>query len=243
LEQWGAQLAQDITAVTGQTNSPKLYSFQLGTDFWPADGAGFYPQSKLAQWQTANDNPATNAVIGPRYQLIHQTDNVHLYNVSYQRQGEYAAKRIAKDILLGQETDLRPTNSTWVSPTNLLVTFNQNSLVWDTNLVRGATNYGFAFFATNSSALSTLGQDAAPTNIYSLAIAGLASNQVLVTVSFVPPSGVGALTYALNSTNGAPGPVNGARGNLRDSDPTTGYVTSSNLYDWSVSFALPCPHP
>ena len=239
LEQWGAQYAQDIMAVTGQTDSPKIYSMQMSTTFWPADGASFYPYSQVAQWQTANDNPLTNRVVGPRYQLIHQTDSVHLYNISYQRQGEYAAESLFNDVFLGQETDLRVTNVSRVAGV-ITLTYNHNGLVFDTNLVSWTTNYGFQFYNIPVATLPTVATNAPASNISTVTLAGLATNQVVIALSFVPTSN-GTLTYAMNSTNGAPGPTAGARGNLRDSYSHTGFVTTSNLYNWSVAFPLTIP--
>ncbi|MBX3202100.1 MAG: hypothetical protein KF894_28480, partial [Labilithrix sp.] len=71
---------------------------------------------------------------------------------------------------------------------------------------------------------------------------------VTITLSAAPTGADRKLRYALNAPvpNACPGPTQGARGNLRDSDTTTGYHRDAQnnpyeLFNWAVHFELDVP--
>ena len=58
-----------------------------------------------------------------------------------------------------------------------------------------------------------------------------------VKITLASDVGPGHLTYAQNQTpKSCVGPQRGARGNLRDSDPTPSQHGNFQLYNWAVNF-------
>lgn len=232
LYEWTGAFQRDIAGITAQGNLPPMFTMQSADLNWPVGGGG-YPYAALAMLQAHENSGGSNLLVCSRYHLIHQTDAVHLYNKSYQRQGEYFAEAVFKRIIQGQPWE--PVRPVLVSRSGavITVTFTNTTgtgLVIDTNLVTQATSYGFTY--TNANGL---------TNISSVALSGAATNQAIVTLASDPGTS-GTLRYAMNCyAVNSTGPTNGSRGNIRDNYPGLGFITTSNMYNWSVMWEKSVP--
>jgi len=79
-------------------------------------------------------------------------------------------------------------------------------------------------------------------------VAVTAPDTITITLAAVPTGANQRLEYAnffnYNGTGrpGCPGPTQGVRGNVRDSDPATSSTDGKRLYNWGVTFELPVPY-
>jgi len=223
MEQWRSDYQADINAITGSSNTLKMFHSQ--TDAWTAVNgvSGHFSAFMQLELHEADTN---HILVGPKYFLPHNADGTHLINTSYRTLGEYYAKAWYKQIVLRQKYEpVRPVKAVLKGNT-IEVTFTGNvgNLVLDESLVSNPGNYGFEYY-----------DEAGSATISSVTVSG--SNTVKVMLN-TPPTGAGKrIRYAYTGIPGNPGgPTTGPRGNLRDSDPATSIYTGKNLYNWCVHF-------
>jgi len=225
LIQWEQNIAADIMAITGQTNTPHMLSFMESSYYYPATAS--FPYSDMGMLNAVRDYWPSNKIIDSRYMESFRSDNVHLGGPTmYQFQGEKAAYAFYNEVWGSGWDCVRPTNifRAGSAITNVM---SQGNLTTDTTLVVGTPNYGFTY--TNS-----LGSNV----IDSVTIEGANSNMVVLHLHSDPSSAAWATEYyAMNGTNGNPGWYSGARGNIRYNATIPGFITTSNITSWLVPFA------
>ncbi|QKS98246.1 hypothetical protein HUO05_23910 (plasmid) [Vibrio alginolyticus] len=187
------------------------------------------PKTALGQLMSANRHPLV-FMAGPIYQ--HDVvDHTHLTNYSSRRLGEkmmQAALAVEKE---GDWQPLRPVRALKTGENEITAEFlvRYPPLVLDESEVVNPGNFGFEVLD---------GQDV-NLSISSVSL-GLGNTVVIRTNSPLPDQV--SLAYAYhNEAGAASGRLSGARGNLRDSDPTLSVYTNSqgkpfNQYNYCVTF-------
>lgn len=203
-----AQLAQlitdlntDIKAATGQADDVHLIGYQFSS--WKVYGGATWaiPLALLAE---ANSNPLFH-IVGPNYHMPHATDLVHLTGPSSKRLGAYYGRALKRVAVNGGEPPLLQPVAAHRSGAVAVLRFDVPvaPLVLDTTTVTAATNSGFELVDSGGS----------PLTLSSVALLG--DNRVKLTAAATIPAGA-KVRYAATGT-GTTGPVDGPRGNLRDS--------------------------
>ncbi len=226
LIEWQEDYETEVRKITGQTIPIPLFVSQIS-------GWNDAPTSKVAQYELEAHVRAPGKVIliGASYDLaLSQADCKHFTSDGERRLGEYFAKVYTRVIVEGKAWEpVRPKTITR-SGAVVTVVFHVPvaPLVIDTQRVPAIESFGFTYAADAG---------ASPA-IANVELTGPDSARITLAAA---PSGPGHLRYAQNQTpNSCIGAPNGARGNLRDSDPTpskSGY----ELHNWAVSFDMPVP--
>lgn len=222
-------LGEDSQAVTGQDFQPPVSTYQTcahrryGRD---------HNNVAIGQWLAARDD-ASISMACPIYQIPHNTDNLHLTGDSYIQLGKYHERALAKMVFEREKfIPTWPTAVLWQGKV-IDITFHVpvGELVFDTTIVAAAPNMGFDIWsgtAQVSGAISSV-------NI-------IGRDRVRIVLAEEPPLDA-LLTYARGRV-GDPatgGPINGPRGNLRDTaGDTDNYQDSQGvtryLHNWCVMF-------
>ncbi|MBX3212740.1 MAG: hypothetical protein KF850_11950 [Labilithrix sp.] len=229
LLEWQRDYETDVRAITGQTEAVPLLISQFGS--WTDTPVSNIPVRQLEAHVRA---PGKVVVVTPNYPFEHYVDCLHYSNYSQRRIGAYFAKAYHRIVVEGGTFEpLRPLSVTRAANV-LTVKFHVPvpPMVIDTTRVADPGSYGFTYADSTSSA-----------TIAGVALSG--ADTVIVTLSGAPTGAARKLRYALNAPvpHACPGPKEGARGNLRDSDATAGYHTDAEgrayeLYNWAVEFEL-----
>jgi hypothetical protein len=232
LIEWQHDYETEVRAITGQTEAVPLFVSQFGS--WTEMETSRIPVRQLEAHVKA---PGKVVVVTPNYPFVHYSDCRHYSNYSERRLGAYFAKAYQRVIVEGGTFEpLRPLDVTRAGNV-LTVKFHVPvpPMVIDTTRVTDPGNYGFTYADSTSSA-----------SVASVAVSG--PDTVTVTLSAAPTGAAKKLRYALNAPapNACPGPVSGARGNLRDSDATVAYHQDASgapydLHNWAVHFEMDVP--
>jgi hypothetical protein len=227
---WQADYEQDIQARTGQVEPVPMFHTQMSswTRMMKGTETSVIPAAQLAAHLL---RPGKIILVGPKYHLPYAKDGVHLTSEGYRHMGEDYAKAYRRVILERRPWEpLRP-NAITRDGAVITVTFLVPSppLVLDVDNVADPGSYGFEYSDSSAS----------PPKIARVAITR--PDTAVIELSAAPSADGRRLRYAFTGTRGArSGPQTGARGNLRDSDPTvsrSGYP----LYNWCVHFDEPVP--
>ncbi len=225
LIEWQSDYETQVKLRTGQILPIPLFISQMS-------GWTDRPTSAIANLQLAAHEraPGKVVIVGPGYPLPFANDCLHYSANSNRRLGEYFAKAYVKQVLGGRPWEpVRPksvTRAANVITVKFIVPV--PPLVLDTTLVTNPGDYGFRY--TDSGAAPAI------TNV---AVSG--PDTVVVTLASAPSGANGRLSYAQNAPSPAcPGPTNGPRGNVRDSDATPS-LHGYSLYNWSVHFDVVVP--
>lgn len=223
-------LGQDAAEITGQSFHPPVVTYQSGAN------RGYGKNNidiALAQWHASRESP--NVIMAaPVYSIPTNPNDVHLTPDSSQQLGRYYSRALVYSLFDKPRTKWRP-----LEPISLIwsghvvdITFYvpHGALTLDTTLIAHAPNYGFDVFE---------GEDVVDI-IQSVEIVG--SNRVRLALTREAAAGA-FLSYA-RGRPGDPesnGPVDGARGNLRDSHgDVEQYVDSQGttryMHNWCVVF-------
>lgn len=222
LIQWQQDYEREIQA-RGQTEPVPMIHTQMSSFTSFVTSWSFIPTEQL---KACVINPRKNVMVGPKY-IFNYLDGVHLQSRAYRRMGEYYGKVYSHIFLEGGTWEpLRPLTVKRDGAV-IQVRFHvpEPPLVLDTWTVRNPGNFGFDYSDTSGSA---------PT-IQSVRL--IDEDTVEIQLSAVPQASASKyLGYAYFGTPGATsGPISGARGNLRDSDPTPS-LYSQALHNWCVHF-------
>lgn len=159
---------------------------------------------------------------GPTYQCSYTAINdVHFTSVGYRNYGEKLGQ-VAQSIIDGDGWE--PCHITGVSRSGTTITVNVHvpfpPLVVDTTLVASKTDKGFTYTGATITDV-TITDD------------GTTDNAGVITITINSGAG-GTLGYAYRNydTSGYVGPVSGARGNIRDSDPFVTQYDGSAYPNW-----------
>jgi len=232
LLEWQRDYETEIQKRTGQSEPVPLLVSQFGS--WTNV---VYSEIPVRQLEAHVRAPGKVLVVTPNYPFEHYSDCNHYTNYSQRRLGAYFAKAYQKAIVEGGTWEVvrplkveragRVITVTYVVPVP--------PLVFDETRVTNPGNYGFTYV-----------DDAGSARIASVALAG--PDKVTVTLDREPVGANKRLRYALNARPGAtcPGPTEGARGNLRDSDPTLGHHQDEGgkpyeLHNWAAHSESPVP--
>ncbi|HVH41269.1 MAG TPA: sialate O-acetylesterase [Labilithrix sp.] len=228
--EWQADYEKDIKSLTGQVESVPMFETQISS--WTRMMKGTETSSIPGAQLGAHLASAGKVVlVGPKYHLQYSKDGVHLTSEGYRHMGEDYAKAYRRVVLEGRRWEpLRPLA---VTREGAVITIKfavpAPPLVLDTDLVADPGNYGFEYTDASASSPSITRVEVT------------APDTVVVTLSAVPTADDRHLRYAFTGNRGAPsGPRTGARGNLRDSDPTRSR-SRHRLYNWCIHFDEPVP--
>jgi hypothetical protein len=230
LLEWQADYDRDIKAITGQTDSVPMFETQMSswTRMMRGTETSAIPGAQLAAHLAA---PGKIVLVGPKYHLAYAKDGVHLTSRGYWQMGEDYAKAYRRVILEGRPWEpLRPIA---VTRDGAAITIKfvvpVPPIALDTTLVTDPGNSGFEY------------SDTASTSSAIARVEVTAPDTVVVTLASVPTGQDRRIRYAFTGIRGArSGPTSGARGNLRDSDPTHSRG-GHHLYNWCVHFDEPVP--
>ncbi len=222
LLEWQSDYEADAVAITGQLHPVPLFLCQMSSFTKLGSATSRIPTDQLA---AADARPDRIYVVGPKYFLPY-VDGVHLSGDGERWLGEHYAKAYRRVLVDGEPwIPLRPRELRREGAT-ITIDFHVPAppLVLDTELVSDPGDYGFEFVDTSG----------ATPKIVDVSLVGETSVQL--TLDAPPVGGNRRVRYAYTGIAGQPGgPTTGARGNLRDSDPTAsrhGYP----LYNWAVHF-------
>ncbi|MDI3391452.1 hypothetical protein QLG10_03290 [Pseudomonas sp. V98_8] len=220
-------MTREIVGITGQRSRPYLFTYQVaahrlyGLDRMPV---------ALAQWRASRHRP--DVVISvPAYICKTGPDKLHLTNESSWLLGEYHSRAMYETMIRrnGKWRPLEPIAVDWVND-HIDIKFHVpcGCLVLDSALAALAPNFGFDIRETGVVVTSLISS-----------VEVFSKDTVRIVLSRAASESA-VLVYALgrNGDTAASGPVEGARGNLRD---------THGLFDTAVSplgniFALhnPC---
>ncbi len=219
LQQLQVSAEADIKAVNGQTSPVHFLTYQTSYKIRTSTGVA------LAQLDLATNNEKFHFV-SPCYHLPFYTDGTHLTNVGYKWLGAYfgrAYKTLVHDQCFPQF--LRPVSAILRGKV-LTLTLDPpvSPVVIDTTNLAVAKDYGFMVKGrTTGSAIP----------ISAIETAG---NQVRLTLTEIPTEAV-TIRYALDYLGTGLNIVNGASGNLRDSEPAVINIQGVDRPLFNV-----CPH-
>jgi hypothetical protein len=234
LMEWQRDYEADVRAITGQTEPIPLFVSQFAS--YTDTVVSRIPVRQLEAHVKA---PGKVIVVTPNYPFVHYEDCNHYTNYSQRRLGAYFAKAYQKTVIEGVPFEpVRPLN---VARSANVITVKYHvpvpPLVFDTERVVDPGDFGFTYDDSTSSATIT-----------KVELANSRPDTVTITLSKAPTGADKKLRYALNVIPNAscPGPTDGARGNLRDSDTTVGYHKDENdkpyeLHNWAVHAEMDVP--
>jgi hypothetical protein len=225
LLEWQADYESDVKAITGQAEPVPLFETQISsfTRMMKGTETSAIVGAQLAAHVKSNGKVV---LVGPKYHLQYSKDGVHLTSEGYRHMGEDYAKAYRRVVVDGKRWE--PVRPLSVSRDGAIITVKfavpAPPLVLDPNLVSDPGHFGFEY--SDASASSPTIQRVEVT----------APDTVVVTLSSAPTADDRHLRYAFTGVRGSPsGPKTGARGNLRDSDPTPSR-SRHPLYNWCVHF-------
>ncbi len=217
--------------MTGASNVVPMFIYQTNVLTIEGKARADVP---LAQLQTSEENPYIHMVT-PIYPFTYD-DGLHLTNHSYRHLGGYFAKAYKKVIIDGEPWEpLRPVAADLRHRT-VTVDFSvpEPPLVLDTEVVNDPGDYGFEVIDNNG--------------VVSIAAVRLSGPEQVEIVLSRQPVGSSRVRYAYSGPRladiwGVGGAYVGARGNLRDSDASTGFGLNEQgqpyvLPNWCVAFEM-----
>lgn len=227
-----------VREITGQSEPIPMFISQFGS---MATSESVIPKRQLDAHLTSKGKIV---LVTPNYPFTHYTDCLHYNAYSQRRLGAYFAKAYQRVVVEGGVWE--PTRPRSIERNGAILTVKYvvpvPPLVIDTTRVSADNTKfpvkpydGFIFRDSTMSASITNVQVTAP-------------DTVTITLSKVPTGASKVIRYAYEaqSTDRCPGPTNGARGNIRDSDTSAGYHVDENgkpyeLFNWSVAFEMSVP--
>lgn len=215
-----------IQKITNRSDTVPMYICQVNSASGYKARRGILDDSfptPLAQLEAHENNPNITLVC-PKY-FLDYVDHSHLSNRSTRLLGEYYAQAFKASRRGKTWSPVRPI-SILGNADKVIIQFtgNQGPMTLDTDLVRAAENYGFAY------------NDAANNQILSVAVTDDA--EVTLTLSDVVADGA-IVSYAYHNGDGgkeAQSTGLGDRGNLRDSSDKRSIYDETPLFNWCVAF-------
>ncbi len=222
LLEWQRDYQNGVKAITGQTTPIPLIISQM-------NGWTDVPHSQVVQWQYEAQVKSKGKVViaTPGYVFPFASDCLHYTSDSQRWIGEYFAKAYARIVFEGLPWEPVRPKSVTVAGNVVTAKFYvpKPPLVLDTTRVVDPGNYGFEYV------------DAGGANVAITDVKLTSADTVTITLASAAPGG--RLRYAFTAhLPVCPGPTNGVRGNLRDSDPTTS-LYGHDLFNWGVTFEEP----
>lgn len=226
-----ADYRADIPVKTGQISPIPVFVYQLSSEqesYTP--GPTLRPANVSQAFFEASNSDPNVLIATPMYWVPH-SDKVH-FNQSYAPQlGMHWGKAFYKRVVRGEKwRPLEPRRVTKISARVLVVAFNvpEGPLVFDTVTVTNPGDYGFK--VEDDSGFVTVTE----VQIVRDAV------RITLAADLVTNPKVSYAHYGVSGNGG--GPITGARGCLRDSDPTVGVNGYEQLWNWAVSFKVSVPY-
>ncbi|WP_227524518.1 hypothetical protein [Klebsiella quasipneumoniae] len=221
-EQFQIDAESDIKAVNGQT-SPVFVQFSQCSY-----KASLSPNICLSQLDLVQKNKKFRLAT-PQYHLPRASDGTHLTNVGYKWDGAYRGRDYKELMFDGIESQyINPVSATLRGKT-LTLKFDRIRVLplrLDNEKLAATTDYGFRVNDSNGKVNITLSRSVDDTVVMELATI---------------PVGNAVVRYALDYLGEGLNIVNGASGNLRDSD--TSFITINNvnypMFQIAPHFELP----
>ncbi len=221
---------EDIKAITGQTQKIPLFVVQQHS--CPYSG---WSVGTLAQWKAGVDYPGDIICIGPNYQRLYHSDNVHLVAQGYQQLGEKYGQVYYERVVLGN--DWQPLQPTSASKSGNVITVNFHvpvaPLVWDNTLP--APNQSSLTEWRNGKGFEVTAAGSRIT-INSVEISG---NSVKITCASDLSASDIKVGYAFTASGSARTGGTFRWGLLRDSDPFRGSISGAYQPNFCVAFEIP----
>ena len=236
---WQWDYETKVREITGQTEALPMFISQFGT---MTTDTSIIPQRQLDAHTSSNGKVI---LVAPNYPFPPYQDCNHYLPHSQRWLGAQFAKAYERVVIEGGKWE--PTRPLGITRAGNVLTVRYvvpvPPLVVDTERVSARTDgfatkpfYGFIYRDSTMSASITNVVVTAP-------------DTVTVTLSAAPTGADKVLRYAFESQTAdrrCPGPEKGARGNIRDSDPTLAYHTDAagkpyELFNWSVAFEMAVP--
>ncbi|NTT88391.1 sialate O-acetylesterase, partial [Tabrizicola fusiformis] len=220
-----AALIDSINAASGQTHPAVLLTYQTASHT-VRDG-GRPPEIAIAQWQAATEHDQI-MLVAPTYHLAYNADDVHLPPHSTRWLSQYYAR--VTDIVCVQGREWRPLEPIRATRAGRIVDITYHvpvaPLVLDPGRVNDPGNYGFTVVTAGGAALT----------IESVALRGATAVRIVLAAD---PGAEVTVRYAWGANGEETGRWSGARGCLRDSDPTQSYHLDAvgrpyELFNWCV---------
>lgn len=229
LAQWLDDFTADIQVLTGQKEQPVMLTCQTSSAAGYKKTAATRHQftTPFLQLKASAEHPRIFLVC-PKYQFSYK-DYAHILANDTKWLGEYYAK--VKKIVVDEGRDwlgLRPKALRKIDARTVEIEFEVPvaPLVFDVSSVSNPGNYGFSLY------------NAGEVTIASVELLAEQNKVRIVATDELPPTAT--ITYAFdNGIGGKSGKTEGARGNLRDSDPAMSLDGKFNLYNWAFTFELP----
>lgn len=219
-------IISDTKAKTGRDTTCPFIINQLATHK-PYNLA--LPTIALAQLTLCTDDTYPGFYLAcPSYIFTYNDDNVHMPAESYKWMGSYFGVVYKRVVVDGQQW--RPVYPMKITQQGraIILKFNvpYGKLVFDTTAVAANTNMGFEVFDGSGNAIA----------ITSVTI--VSNNEVKIVTNSIAPQN-SEVRYACTGT-GQSGPINGPRGNLRDTQGTVLIADplgiNKPLHNWCVMF-------
>lgn len=230
-EQMVSDYRADIFAVTSQPNTIKVITYQpSGQQTSGTTGVEFPNTIAEAFFQSAEED--SDMVISTPTYWIEHADEFHPTDSGGKQFGQMVGKVLYKYVYRDEDWQpLGPRQIDQYGSRSIVIRMNvpELPLVIDTVNVTDPGNYGF-----------DIRDDSGIAGIVSVKVVG--TDAVSITVDRDLTTNVKA-SYAYYGVGGnGGGPIEGARGNLRDSDSTVGADGFSKLWNWCVAFNLDVPY-
>ena len=231
---WQNDYEVEVRAITGQAEHIPLFISQFGS---MTTASSVIPQRQLDAHTRSNGKVI---LVTPNYPFPHYSDCNHYTNHSQRWLGAYFAKAYQRVVVEGKKWE--PTRPSSVQRVGNVITVKYvvpvPPLVLDTTRV-SASGADFPVPPVNGFIYRDSTMSASITTV-----AVTAPDTVTITLSNAPTGADRVLRYAYESQVPAlrcPGPQSGARGNVRDSDPSVSYHVDAAgnpypLFNWSVAF-------
>lgn len=222
LLEWQRDFETGVKEITAQTEPVPLLVSQFSGWNDKATSA-----VTIFQYQAHAESQGKVVLVAPGYFLEFASDCRHYTAASERKLGEYFGKAYARIVLEGKRWEpVRPIKVTR-SGNTIVAKYAVPSppLVLDTERVTNPGNYGFE---------AVDGETPIPVTDVKVT----APDTITVTLA-AAPTPTTHLRYAYTHVVGTcVGPVTGARGNVRDSDPTPSQY-GYDLFNWGVHFDVP----
>lgn len=243
-----ANINKDYSAITRQAEVVKIIFCQTNAaPFYPIWAGNptisSAPTTALIQAKLARERPDLFVMAGPRYHYAYSAPNdVHFSAEGYRQCGEKRSQIIRRILQDRTWKPLAPTKCSQVSETKIKIDFDVPfaPLVLDSSRVANPGSFGFQFIADRS-------------NNAEIQSVTVADNSVILAFNKPPLGAKRSIGYAYSNFAVNPalvpgeygavspenvGPLNGARGCLRDSDPYPS-LFGYNHHNYCLQFIAP----
>ena len=226
-----ADYRADIAARTGQSHDFIVLIYQPSGNQYSFPTGELVPNTIAQAIFEASEEDPRILIAAPMYQAAH-ADDLHFASAGGKLIGMQWGKVLYKRVYRGEDwRPVEPRRITKHSPRVITVKFHvpEAPLLFDTTHVVDPGGYGF-----------TVEDDSGVLSIASVDLINSDTVRITTATDIGTNPKLGYAYYGVGGNGG--GPITGARGCLRDSDPTVGADGSTNLWNWAETFQKPIPY-